>query len=315
MTIGQNFVLFVLTALFGASMRVANTPLWLWLTYKRFYAFPDAVYAEEVFVPSDVLSGADPWYAVGCLSGLLGALAIAASKIFHADTFVTVGVVLLAPLLIPLALALFESLASSMSQGPDPTARRRKRVETLTQRIATEPQPGSPLALHRHLWRAQLNLETLVAEATSAQIGKTAYQLDESALKEMEADLVCCRDHQPPDERLRHRAEATLRTLHAHESIIRKDFAKHASAKGPAGSAAKPELPPPTAADDLETLRAGLHSSSPETRERCASLLGDRGPAALAVLKDLEPLIQDPDRRVRSRAQWAVAAIGAKPRP
>jgi hypothetical protein len=71
-----------------------------------------------------------------------------------------------------------------------------------------------------------------------------------------------------------------------------------------------PPFPPPTA--DLATLRAGLHSPHPEMREHCASIIGDRGPEVFVVLPELELLVEDPDRRVRTRAKWAIETIRRK---
>ncbi len=68
-----------------------------------------------------------------------------------------------------------------------------------------------------------------------------------------------------------------------------------------------PPLPPASA--DLNTLRAGLRSPHAEWREYCASLLGDRGAASVAALPDLDRLSDDPDRKTRARARWAVETI------
>lgn len=67
--------------------------------------------------------------------------------------------------------------------------------------------------------------------------------------------------------------------------------------------------PRPTAATDIETLRNGLRSPDADMRIQCATRLGDRGPAALAAVPDLELLRNDPIRVVRSRAEWAIESI------
>ncbi len=72
-------------------------------------------------------------------------------------------------------------------------------------------------------------------------------------------------------------------------------------------------LPPfPSATADLAVLRDGLRSPHSEMREHCASILGDRGLAAFAALPELELLLRDPNRRVRTRAKWAVETIQRK---
>lgn len=67
--------------------------------------------------------------------------------------------------------------------------------------------------------------------------------------------------------------------------------------------------PRPTAATDMETLRAGLRSPHADMRVQSATILGDRGPAALEAVPDLELLRSDPSRVVRSRAEWALEGI------
>lgn len=63
---------------------------------------------------------------------------------------------------------------------------------------------------------------------------------------------------------------------------------------------------PPLPLDDLQ-------SPNPEVRHRGADLLGERGAAAVDALPELERLAKsDPDRRVRTRAQWAVENIRRK---
>jgi len=69
--------------------------------------------------------------------------------------------------------------------------------------------------------------------------------------------------------------------------------------------------PPPP---DLATLRAWLRSPSATTREQGPSMLGDLGAEAVAALPDLEPLLRDSVRVVRTRAKWAIETIEGKSR-
>lgn len=70
----------------------------------------------------------------------------------------------------------------------------------------------------------------------------------------------------------------------------------------------------PDATDDIATLREGLRSPHAEMREHCASIIGDRGPEALAAVPELEALLRDPVRRVRARAKWALETIARRHR-
>ena|SRR5579862_9846655 len=61
---------------------------------------------------------------------------------------------------------------------------------------------------------------------------------------------------------------------------------------------------------DLATLTERLQSPDPMVREDAISVIGDRGPAAGTAVGALRPLLEDPVRRVRIRAKWALQRLG-----
>ncbi len=77
----------------------------------------------------------------------------------------------------------------------------------------------------------------------------------------------------------------------------------------------KRDVPPPLRLDELAPtayLIEQLRARDDESREKAIMLLGDRGPAAKEALPALSKLLDDGDRRIRIRAQWAVERIGQR---
>ncbi|HEX4607289.1 MAG TPA: HEAT repeat domain-containing protein [Urbifossiella sp.] len=72
-------------------------------------------------------------------------------------------------------------------------------------------------------------------------------------------------------------------------------------------------LAPADAAAAIDLYRPRLSDTAAPLREQAARGLGKLGPAAKATAPDLIPLVDDPDRRVRAAAVWAVGEVGGGP--
>jgi len=59
-------------------------------------------------------------------------------------------------------------------------------------------------------------------------------------------------------------------------------------------------------------LIRNLGARDDDTREKAIILLGDRGAPAQAAIPALRAMLEDPARRIRIRAEWAVERIGEK---
>jgi hypothetical protein len=72
------------------------------------------------------------------------------------------------------------------------------------------------------------------------------------------------------------------------------------------------ELPPDERLDEhasTKFLIENLRHRSDDAREKAIILLGNRGPSEKEALSYLAPLVNDPSRRIRIRAEWAIERI------